>query len=348
MPLPQPASLRDRTPEFLAIAERLQRQPGFSPASTSGTASNGTGPGGQASTSGNKTAHGSEFARRAADIGHGIHRTSLKLQKLAQLAKRTSAFDDPAQEVDDLTGVIKQDIQGLNNAIADLQRLSTRGRGDDRSNKQVADHSHTVVDNLRSRLKDTTATFRDVLTARTDSLKHHRERRQLFTSNTDPEAVLPLLARQRTATTSTSPAPAPAMPLSPAPAVGSSIASTAAATPSFLAASPATQMAQQQQQMQMLAPQDTYLSSRAEALRNVENTIVELGTIFNKLSELVAEQGELAIRIDENVEDTLSNVNAAQAQLLKYLNGLQSNRWLVLKVLGVLLVFLVLFVMFIA
>ncbi|GLC45651.1 hypothetical protein PLESTB_001790500 [Pleodorina starrii] len=346
MPLPQPASLRDRTPEFLAIAERLQRQPGFAPASTSGATSNGSGPGGPVSSSGSKSAQHSEFARRAADIGHAIHRTSLKLQKLAQLAKRTSAFDDPAQEVDDLTGIIKQDIQGLNNAIADLQRLSARGRGDDRANKQVADHSHTVVDNLRTRLKDTTATFRDVLTARTDSLKHHRERRQLFTSNTDPEAGLPLLARHRAAAAAAS---ASAASTSSAAVAGGSSAS---ATPSFLASSPASQaqqqQAQQQMQMQLVAPQDTYLSSRAEALRNVENTIVELGSIFNKLSELVAEQGELAIRIDENVEDTLSNVNAAQAQLLKYLNGLQSNRWLVLKVLGVLLVFLVLFVMFIA
>jgi syntaxin 5 len=32
----------------------------------------------------------------------------LKLQKLAQLAKRSSMFDDPAQEVDELTGLIKQ------------------------------------------------------------------------------------------------------------------------------------------------------------------------------------------------------------------------------------------------
>ncbi|GIL42089.1 hypothetical protein Vafri_131 [Volvox africanus] len=340
MPLPQPASLRDRTPEFLVIAERLQRQPGFAPASTSGSTSNGTGPGSPASSSASKTAQHSEFARRAADIGHGIHRTSVKLQKLAQLAKRTSAFDDPAQEVDDLTGIIKQDIQGLNNSIADLQRLSARGRGDDRANKQVADHSHTVVDNLRTRLKDTTATFRDVLTTRTDSLKHHRERRQLFTSNTDPEAGLPLLARQRANSgVSTS---------MPTASAGNSAAAGQAATPSFLSSSPATQAAQQQMQTQIMAPPDTYVSSRADALRNVENTIVELGTIFNKLSELVAEQGELAIRIDENVEDTLSNVNAAQAQLLKYLNGLQNNRWLVLKVLGVLLVFLVLFVMFIA
>lgn len=53
----------------------------------------------------------SEFARRAANIGLGIHSTSQKLQKLAQLARRTSMFDDPAEEINELATVVKQDIQ---------------------------------------------------------------------------------------------------------------------------------------------------------------------------------------------------------------------------------------------
>ena len=60
------------------------------------------------------------------------------------------------------------------------------------------------------------------------------------------------------------------------------------------------------------------------------------------------EQGELAIRIDENVDDTLANVDSAQAQLLKYLNSISSNRWLVMKVFFVLMIFLVVFIMFVA
>lgn len=62
----------------------------------------------------------------------------------------------------------------------------------------------------------------------------------------------------------------------------------------------------------------------------------------------VQEQGELAIRIDENVDETLANVDSAQAQLLKYLNSISSNRWLVMKIFMVLLVFLIIFVVFIA
>jgi syntaxin 5 len=282
-------------------------------------------------------------------VGHSIHRTSLKLQKLAQLAKRTSMFDDPAAEVNELTYVIKQDIQLLNASLVELQKLSARGQAE--ANKQSQDHTHTVVDSLRSRLKDATQDFKDVLTSRSDALKHHKERRQLFsaTGGTEPEASLPLLRPP--------PSTSPPVPGSGGAGVSASSsglpssagslqqpaggASTPAQLPSFL-------QQQQQQQLVVTAPQDTYMSSRNEALQNVERTIVELGGIFTKLSEMVSQQGQLAIRIDENMEDTLSNVSGAQAQLLRYLNTLSSNRWLVLKVLGVLLFFLVIFIVFIA
>lgn len=62
----------------------------------------------------------------------------------------------------------------------------------------------------------------------------------------------------------------------------------------------------------------------------------------------VQEQGELAIRIDENVDDTLANVDSAQAQLLKYLNSISSNRWLIMKVFFVLMLFLIVFIVFVA
>ena len=90
------------------------------------------------------------------------------------------------------------------------------------------------------------------------------------------------------------------------------------------------------------------MSSRAEALQNVESTIVELGSIFTQLAEVVQAQGEMTARIDENVEETLANVDSAKAQLLRYLNGISGNRLLLVKVFGVLMAFLMMFVLFIA
>jgi syntaxin 5 len=53
-------------------------------------------------------------------------------------------------------------------------------------------------------------------------------------------------------------------------------------------------------------------------------------------------------RIDENMDDTLNNVEGAQGQLLKYLSSISSNRWLMMKIFFVLMVFLMIFIFFVA
>lgn len=97
-------------------------------------------------------------------------------------------------------------------------------------------------------------------------------------------------------------------------------------------------------QQSLLQVQDTYLSQRNEAIRNVESTITELGGIFQQLAHMVQEQGELALRIDENLDDTLMNVDNAQLNLMKYLQSINSNRWLALQIFFVLAFFLVIFI----
>lgn len=62
----------------------------------------------------------------------------------------------------------------------------------------------------------------------------------------------------------------------------------------------------------------------------------------------VHSQGELTVRIDDNVSTTLSNMDNAQAQLLRYLSTISQNRWLVLKVFLVLMAFLGVFIVFVA
>ncbi|WIA32739.1 hypothetical protein OEZ86_005924 [Tetradesmus obliquus] len=318
-------SLRDRTGDFQAIAQRLQKQAGVQDAGTSSLH--------QQTKS--TVQQQSEFARKASQIGLSIHTTSMRLQKLAQLAKRTSMFDDPSREIDEMTGIIKQDIQGLNMAIADLQRVSSKKPDE---NKQSQDHSHTVVNSLRTRLKDATQEFKDVLTMRTENLKVHKERRQLFSSQPDSAAALleraPLLGSGSSSSQEQQLA-------------GSSSSSTRPSAANLFGQGPGAGGGQLLQQQ--LAPQESsYQSSRAEALHNVEATIVELGSIFTQLAEMVAAQGEMTARIDENVEEALGNVDSAKAQLMKYLNNISGNRWLMMKVFMVLMLFLVVFIVFIA
>ncbi|XP_047966792.1 syntaxin-32-like [Salvia hispanica] len=331
------ASIRDRTQEFLGIAERARK-----------SVSLHNGP----SSSGSKReepprsalAMQSEFNRRASKIGLGIHQTSQKLAKLAKLAKRTSVFDDPTLEIQELTAVIKQDITALNSGLVDLQYLSNSRN--ENTSSDTTTHSTTVVDDLKNRLMSTTKEFKEVLTMRTENLKVHDNRRQLFSSSASKSHANPFV-RQRplAAKASTSNSAATPLPWSNGTQTSSQLFPK---TQVDGESQPLLQQQQNQQLQQIVPVQDSYMQSRAEALQNVESTIHELGSIFNQLATLVSQQGEISIRIDENMEDTLSNVEGAQGALLKYLNSISSNRWLMIKIFFVLIFFLMVFLFFVA
>lgn len=342
-----PSSYRDRTQEFLSVVERLKK--------SVASANNAPSSSGSSNSSSAVTkpedrkfavAIQSEFNKRASKIGYGIHHTSQKLAKLAKLAKRTSVFDDPTFEIQELTAVIKQDITALNSAVVDLQLLCNSQNESGNISSDTTSHSTTVVDNLKNRLMGTTKEFKEVLTMRTENLKVHENRRQLFSSNASKESTNPFV-RQRPLATRLDGGASTASP----PPWANGSASSSQLFPSKQAdgeSLPLLQQQQGQQQQQMVPLQDSYMQSRAEALHNVESTIHELGNIFTQLATMVSQQGEIAIRIDENMDDTLANVEGAQSQLVRYLHSISSNRWLMLKIFFVLVVFLMIFLFFVA
>lgn len=335
----QQSSYRDRTFEFQNVAEKFKKQSAPS-SSANGPSSSGTKPDGPTSA----LAIQSEFHKRASKIGFGIHQTSQKLSKLAKLAKRTSVFDDPTREIQELTAVIKQDITALNGAVVDLQLVCNSQNDSGSISSDTTTHSTTVVDDLKNRLMGATKEFKEVLTMRTENLKVHENRRQLFSSNASKEQTNPFVRQRPLANKST-----PSAATSPPPWANNP-ASSSAMFPRNQADTESQPLLHQQQnqQQQMVPVQDSYMQSRAEALHNVESTIHELGNIFTQLATMVSQQGELAIRIDENMEDTLANVEGAQGQLARYLNSISSNRWLMIKIFFVLVAFLMIFLFFVA
>ena len=64
--------------------------------------------------------------------------------------------------------------------------------------------------------------------------------------------------------------------------------------------------------------QDQYYSSRADAMRTIESTIVELGSIFSQLATMVKEQEEMVKRIEDNTENMALNVGLGYAEILKW------------------------------
>ncbi|KAL9188418.1 hypothetical protein ACHAXT_006796 [Thalassiosira profunda] len=103
----------------------------------------------------------------------------------------------------------------------------------------------------------------------------------------------------------------------------------------------------QQRQYQLIPDQD-YLRQRADAMSQVESNIVELGTIFNKLAVMVNEHRDIVQRVEDNVEDANSNLNLSLATLTDTLQSLQTNRMLMTKVLGIVVLFIIMFIIFFA
>ncbi|KAG2317267.1 hypothetical protein Bca52824_020389 [Brassica carinata] len=326
------SSYRDRTDEFSGIVESRRRS--IAPAAAAAN-----------NDPRSAAANQSEFSKRASLIGLAIHQTSQKLSKLAQLAKRSSVFDDPTREIQELTVVIKQEISGLNGALLDLQAVRNNSGNDERNiSRDTTTHSATVVDDLKNRLMDTTKEFKDVLTLRTENMKIQEDRMKKFSKISSKESANPFV-RQRPLASKPSPSQPAPLPW----ANGSSSSSSSQIVPSRQGEAESSPLLQQSQQQQQMVPlQDTYMQSRAEALHNVESTIHELGSIFTQLATMVSQQGEIAIRIDQNMEDTLGNVEGAQNQLARYLNSISSNRWLMIKIFFVLIAFLMVFLFFVA
>ena len=104
---------------------------------------------------------------------------------------------------------------------------------------------------------------------------------------------------------------------------------------------------QQQQQLLINTPlQQEIMNSRDQAIDSIESTIQELGQIYQHFALLLSSQRETVQRIDENIMDSEMNVIGAHEQLVKYYQGISGNRWLMLKVMSVLVFFFLIFVAF--
>lgn len=322
----------------------------------------------QSSTQQSKRSGGSsssEFAQRAAQIGRDIHTTAQRVQELANLAKQTSTFDDHSSQINALASDVKEDIQHLHSSIAQLQNMLTGG-----PSRQFDSHSSTVVQALKSRLAGTTQEFKDALDRRQATIKESSQRRQLYSSMPSSPPLAPTQPSSQQQQPPPHVAPThlsgnqPQGGMSHAQSLRNGVVNPQAGPPFAMQQELAqdTRSAQQhfatqkqQQQVQKEQSQqgfdlesqsygdDLFLQSRASALEGIERTIGELQGIFQQLASMVEEQGEKAARVDENIEESISNVDSAKAQLDKYLASIKSNWKLMAKVVAVIIVFMVFF-----
>ncbi|KAJ5245636.1 hypothetical protein N7489_005732 [Penicillium chrysogenum] len=342
-------SIQDRTSEFSAILGHAQKRLGTSKVGSQRQALLTDAQRRQANASpqgaGQEAkAARSEFARRARDIGRGITGTMAKLQRLAELAKRKTLFDDRPVEISELTYVIKQDLAALNQSIASLQALTHAQHPKSNRSKtdQEGEHNDNVVVMLQGKLADVGASFKEVLEVRTKNIQASRSRTENFVSSVSSKSHSALDAQR-----SDSPLYNTSGRRTPQPGYqgnSSDLLTLEPSNPSPLGR-PSFQSDQQLMVMEEGESSNTYVQARGEAIEAIERTISELGGIFGQLAQMVSEQSEMIQRIDANTEDVVDNVQGAQRELMKYWTRVSGNRWLIAKMFGILMIFFLLWVL---
>jgi len=246
--------------------------------------------------------------KRASEIGRRTSTAAIKLKELTELAKSRSPFGDPTEKIERLTETITQDINAIKFDIEDLERFVASNGG----NKQSSDHSVTVIHALNTSLLHTTKELNDALQIRTQNMKTQQERRDR------------VLGSRR---------------LGPAPTH----------RPNFdFLDDDVEHNGSDDVIIPLMQTEDNLILQRSNAVRDIESHITEIQSIFKKLSALVALQTEQLQRIEDNVDTTIIHADSALAELLKYLKGMSSDRWLLIKAFVMIAFFLFLWFMFFA
>jgi len=164
-------TFRDRTTEFSSTVKSLQSRQMLN--------------GAVKRTGANRTIQErTEFTKLAKKVGRDLASTCVKLEKLSMLAKKKTLFDDKPLEIQELTYIIKQDLNSLNEQIAHLSEWNrSRGATSSSSNKHVQSHSSSVVVALQSRLANLSTDFKSALDIRSENLKASKSRRDQFSQS---------------------------------------------------------------------------------------------------------------------------------------------------------------------
>ncbi|OLY83580.1 Syntaxin-5 [Smittium mucronatum] len=255
------------------------------------------------------------FSKKAKEIAQNIHDTTVVLEDLAKMARKRTIFEDSSGDINDLTATVKMNIAKINEQIMELQSsVHSKKNG----GKQVEQHNNNVVILLQSKLATTSNSFKSVLEIRRENLQESSSRRDKLLVGQLPPSV------EQSGAQSYLSKRAARVYNSPNLQEDNSSEYTALTLPTF------GQDAMQQQQM-LIQEQSGYQQSRNEAVKAIESTISELGSIFQQLATMVSEQRDVVQRIDMQIEDVHTNISGAHSELLTYYQNISTNRWLYIK-----------------
>lgn len=220
---------------------------------------------------------------------------------------------------------------------------------------QGLSHSDAVVGQLKGQLLGQAASLKQLLQTRAESVQAQAGRRAQFGSVRDLGRPLDFA--------STAPSAGDVGAAAAAGAGGGSLGqpSRAPPRPAFGSAAPAANAgaggdhdvisvgganAFAQLSQAQLLPEAALVDARAADVAAIEQHINDLSTMFTRLASVVAEQGGLVERIEDNLESAHTNVEAGRTQLARHWERLSTNRALALRLGVVAVASVILFAVF--
>eukprot|EP00635_Sarcinochrysidales_sp_CCMP3193_P001279 CAMPEP_0118903396 /NCGR_PEP_ID=MMETSP1166-20130328/8273_1 /TAXON_ID=1104430 /ORGANISM="Chrysoreinhardia sp, Strain CCMP3193" /LENGTH=293 /DNA_ID=CAMNT_0006842623 /DNA_START=15 /DNA_END=896 /DNA_ORIENTATION=+ len=263
------------------------------------------------------------FGAASAQVVCQARRTRRKLERLSQLVRRSSLFEDATEEISSL-------IRSANDEVT-LASTKFRAAKADNSQQQqkkktaVAAHVASIEQAVTAEIEETSRFFKAVLRRRSETMRQQHERREVFGKKTERARIPVFDDVQR-------PPPPPSRGV---PEDATTRKKNGGGGLS-------------QQQQELLIPDRTYQTSRASATADVEAQVQELGNIFGKLTSLISQQDELVERIELNVEDANANVDATATLLRGRLSNMSDSATTAVKVASILAATAVIYTVFLA
>ena len=262
-----------------------------------------------------------DFHSAASAISSEIYTTSQKLQELSTLVRDSSRslFNDPSEKITVYVHDISEDIRRLKGKLESAQQY-VQSKKDARGAKtQVTEHSEMVVKGLKTGFDTAAKSFRGVVKQRAENVKAQQARKKEFGQPSGSTSKASKLQLGRPKVYGKSPGGNSALPRpdgtlavreswnesgagSGGGAEGGGYYGGGGGGGALVKRSPGRGGGMIGQAVQTpLIPDTKYFESRAEAVSEIEAHIMELGTVFNRLGELVQDQQELTERLHENV-----------------------------------------------
>ena len=91
---------------------------------------------------------------------------------------------------------------------------------------------------------------------------------------------------------------------------------------------------------------EQYVNTRATTVKSIESTISQISSLYQRFAMHLDAQREQVVRIEANVSDASTSVDAGYEQLLSAMRRAVGERGLILKVFAILLCLAIFFIVY--